>query len=94
MPSSYGDLTGVPEQDRLRTALHKKPGDDRDLCRPLPVTPVIGADTAAGIIRVAYIDSDEIKACLPCIGQVRDTRVPAWSSHWPGWCEGFDRAAE
>ncbi|MDK2916972.1 MAG: tRNA (adenine37-N6)-methyltransferase [Euryarchaeota archaeon] len=69
----------------------------------LSVAPVIGIDTASGIIRVAYIDADDgtpvldIKPYLPATERVRDVSVPVWSSHWPQWYEdnaGFDWAAE
>ncbi|MCT8337680.1 SAM-dependent methyltransferase [Methanoculleus sp. Afa-1] len=69
----------------------------------LSVVPVIGLDTTAGTIRVAYIDADDatpvldIKPYLPATERVRDAVVPAWSSHWSQWYEeneGFDWAAE
>jgi tRNA-Thr(GGU) m(6)t(6)A37 methyltransferase TsaA len=69
----------------------------------LSVVPVVGIDTASGIIRVAYIDAEDgtpvldIKPYLPATERVRDTNVPAWASHWPQWYEdnqGFDWAAE
>jgi len=79
----------------------------RSPVRPNPIAlsavPVLGIDTAAGIIRVPFIDADDhtpvldIKPYLPATERVRDVNVPAWSSHWPQWYEdnrGFDWAAE
>jgi len=69
----------------------------------LSVVPVIGIDTASGIIGVPFIDADDgtpvldIKPYLPATERVRDASVPAWASYWPQWYEdnqGFDWAAE
>ncbi len=79
----------------------------RSPVRPNPIAlstvPVLGIDTAAGIITVPFIDADDgtpvldIKPYLPATERVRDAGVPAWSAHWPQWYEdnwGFDWAAE
>jgi len=79
----------------------------RSPVRPNPIAlsavPVLGIDTAAGIIRVPFIDADDgtpvldIKPYLPSTERIRDVNVPALSSHWPQWYEdnwGFDWAAE
>jgi tRNA (adenine37-N6)-methyltransferase len=79
----------------------------RSPVRPNPIAlsavPVLGIDTASGIITVPFIDADDgtpvldIKPYLPATERVRDVMVPAWSSHWPQWYEdnwGFDWAAE
>ncbi|WP_292491628.1 hypothetical protein [Methanoculleus sp. 10] len=69
----------------------------------LPALPVLGVDTAAGIVGVAYIDADDstpvldIKPYFPSTERICEVRVPAWSSRRPQWYEentGFDRAAE
>ncbi|RXE56635.1 methyltransferase [Methanoculleus taiwanensis] len=79
----------------------------RSPVRPNPIAlstvPVLGIDTAAGIIEVPFIDADDgtpvldIKPYLPATERIREVRVPAWSAHWPQWYEdnwGFDWAAE
>ncbi len=79
----------------------------RSPVRPNPIAlsavPVLGIDTAAGIIAVPYVDADDgtpvldIKPYLPATERIRDVKVPAWSAHWPQWYEdnwGFDWAAE
>lgn len=92
-----------PMRNHLHKTRHKRPGDHRHICHPLPgkaksyhnpgVAPILTINHEAGIIMVAFIDADDttpvldIKPYLPCTERVRDAHVAAWAAHWPAWYE-------